>query len=485
VRAFIVLLIHIVFCNQVFAGDIKWEGNYRFEGLKVFTPGLNSSSNSKAYMLHHLTLKPQFHAFDGLTIHSRFDILNNPDNPNDQLGQTFGAGVNNNVGTATAPTPGNIGSGTNSTNSNTLSDQQGSGTLAINELYANWVHEFGVFTVGRAPMQFGLGMMFNGGFGLFDHWLENRDLVAYKMVLGNFSVMPVIAKSYEGMLDQEDDVNDYILQLNYANPETELEVGLIYQARRSTSNANSNDTPTVPIGNGSTLTGNYEVNSYNFFVSQWVEKVKIAFEVGFMSGATGLSKGGTEVKQDGFGGAVKLSWLPEGSHWGATLDLGYASGDDPNTEGTYEGYVFDQNYDVAFLLFNHPMGSADFFRTSYLRNTATASPATTSTPGNSFDTEAISNTIYASAALHYKWAEKFDLESRLTYAQLNTDPLNTGVDSNLGYELDFSLKYEAFKGFQWINRAGLFLPGAAFSGGTNNFPVSNAFGFETKAAISF
>lgn len=473
---FLSLLFFILFFSTtVIAGDIKWEGNYRFEALKVYNPGLADSGTNKAYILHHLTLRPQFNAYDGLTIHSRFDLLNNSRFPHDQMGQVFGAGLNSN------PTGGAASSAT----SNTAGDQQPSDPIRVNELYANWVQEFGVFTVGRAPMHFGLGMQFNGGFGLFDHWLENRDLIAYKIVMGNFSIMPVLAKSYEGDLDQEDDVNDYILQLNYENPETELEVGFIYQARRSTSDTNSNDTPTIPLGSGVIVQDNYEVDSYNVFVSQWVDQVKVAFEVGFMSGNTGVFANGAEVKQDAFGAAVEVDWQPEGSNWGLEVDLGYASGDDPSTPNSFEGYIFDQNYDVAFLLFNHPMGAADFFRTAYLRNTSTAA-LTLNSAGNSLDTEAISNTVYVSAGLHYKWAQnKYDLETRLTFAQLDKDPLQTGVDSNAGFELDLGLKYEPFKGFQWINRAGFFSPGAAFTGGTSSFSNSTAFGFETKAAISF
>lgn len=491
-KKLLLILTSILVTQPLLAGDIKWEGTYRFEGLKVFNPSMTNGGNDKAYMLHHMTLRPQFQAYDGLRIHGRFDLFNSNRYPNDQLGQTFGQGVNSTPGTVMGPnagsTPqnGGLGSQTNGTNSNTISDQQSAGLLAVNELYANWIHEFGVLTVGRAPMHFGLGMQFNGGFGVFDHWLENRDLVAYKIVMGNFSVMPVLAKTYEGFLDEEDDVNDFILQLNYGNPETELEVGLIYQARRSTSNANSNDTPAAPIGpTGTTLSDNYEVDSYNVFVSQWVEAVKVAFEVGFMSGNTGLAINGAEIKHDAFGGAVEISWMPESSNWGTTFDLGYASGDDPTTQNTYEGYVFDQNYDVAFLLFNHPMGAADFFRTAYMRNISNGAPSASFSAGNSFDTAAISNTIYASGAFHYKWYEKYHLESRLTYARLNQDPLNANVDSNAGFELDLSLKYEPFKGFQWINRAGIFVPGAAFEGGTNNLPLNNSFGFETKAAISF
>ena len=483
VRIVSFVIILIFFTPGVLAGDIQWKGNYRFEALKVFRPDLENSS--KAYILHHFTLRPKFTAYDGLTIHGRFDILNNSRFPNDQLGQSFGAGLNQTPTQRRAPGTGDLGSGTNVTNSNTFSDQLSSGLLAVNELYVNWDHEFGVITVGRAPMHFGLGMNFNGGFGMFDHWLENRDLIAYKMVMGHFHIMPVIAKTYEGKLSQEDDINDYIVQINYENPDTELEVGFIYQNRRSTSGENSNDSSPVVVGEGSTLSGNYEMNSYNAFVSQWVDQVKVAFEIGAMTGNMGLSKNGVEIEQDGFGAALKLWWMPKGSKWGGSFELGYASGDDPATEQVYEAYVFDQNYDVAFLLFNHPLGKRDFFRTSVLHNESTEGQPSPLSAQESFDSEAISNSIYTSAALHYKWNEKWSGEARFTYARLNNDPLNSNVNLNVGFELDLGLTYKPFKGFQWMNRAGLFTPGGAFEGGTLGLPSGNAFGFETRAAIYF
>lgn len=469
-KALLLILISFCFFQTALAGDIKWEGTYRFEALRVNNPGLDKSGN-KAYVLHHFVLRPQFQAYDGLTIHSRFDLFNNDRYPNDQMGQTFGSGFSSTPVT---------GPGTDVQDSNTIGDQQRSEMIRVNELYANWVHEFGVLTVGRAPIHFGLGINFNGGYGMFDHWLDNRDMIAYKVVMGNFSFMPVIAKSYEGNLNLEDDVNDYILQVNYGNPETDLEVGFIYQARRSTSGANSNDVP-INLVTGGTQTTNYEVDSYNVFVSQWVDEIKVAFELGFHSGNTGITNASNiEVAHDAFGGVLELEYAPESSSWGFNLDLGYASGDDPATDNKYEGYIFDRNYDVAMLLFNHPMGQADFFRTAYVRDTTQAA-------ANTFDSEAISNTIFASGGVHYKWGEgKYDLETRLTYAQLNKDPLNANVDSGAGFEVDLSLKYEPFKGFQWINRAGVFLPGAAFEGGAaNNYSTDSAFGLETKAAISF
>ncbi len=256
--------------------------------------------------------------------------------------------------------------------------------------------------------------------------------------------------------------------------------------RRSTSGKNSNDTSPIVVGvEDSPLSGRYKVDSYNAFISQWIDQVKLAFEIGVMTGNMGLFQNSFEIEQDGLGAAMKLWWTPEGSRWGTTFDLGYASGDNPATKQVYEAYIFDQNHDVAFLLFNHPMGTRDFFRTAQLRNVATEGEADTLSAQDSFDSEAISNTVYASGAVHYNWTEKLTLESRLTYAILNQDPLGTGVASNVGFELDLGFSYKLFKGFQWMNRTGIFAPGKSFQGGSANLPTKTAFGFETRAAISF
>ncbi len=68
-----------LFVTTTFAGDISWSGRYRFEGLSLNNPGLDSSKKEKAYMLHHMILQPKIVAADGVNIYGRFDILNSGD----------------------------------------------------------------------------------------------------------------------------------------------------------------------------------------------------------------------------------------------------------------------------------------------------------------------------------------------------------------------------------------------------------------------
>jgi len=462
------------------AGDFKWSGGYRFEGLTMANSEASSENGlTKSYMLHHLILKPEIVAYDGLVIRSRFDIMNNSQYPNSQLGQNIGS--SNGLGGATSTS-------TSGQNSAVLSKNQAVDSIGVTEAYAVWSQEFGALTVGRAPIHFGLGMMFNAGRGAFDHWLNNRDLVAVKIVSGNLFVMPVIAKVREGSLNQNDDVNDIIIHGQYQNPETDLTLGLFYQARRSGSGADSNDAP-LPVFGG-IQSGNYEVDFYNFFISQWVNRIKIGLEVGFADGNTGLSTGpgGPEIAHTGLGAAVKVEYLPEASPWSATLDLGYASGDDPATDANYEGYIFDRNFDIAFIMFNHMTGQYDMLRTNYINagNASSGTPGARPPASSTYDIEAISNALYTSVGATYKWAEKYSFSTQLTYGQLNKDPLNTDVDSSLGFEVDLTLGYQPIEGFQWITRAGLLSPGGAYRGGSaNGFATDMIYGLETKAAISF
>ena len=102
------------------------------------------------------------------------------------------------------------------------------------------------------------------------------------------------------------------------------------------------------------------------------------------------------------------------------------------------------------------------------------------------DIETISNVLYIAPHFSYKWSERWHTQLGLTYAQLSSDSLSTGVDKDVGFEVDVTLKYRPYEGVQWINRVGVFAPGGAFKGGVaNNFGTETVFGIETKAAITF
>lgn len=450
------------------AADMSWSGLYRVEGLKIENPGLDASKQNKAYMLHHLILQPKMVAADGVTIFGRFDLMNAAAYPDSQLGQVFGNG------------PGAGAGATNSRNSNVLSQNGQDETLNVTQLYAQWVHEFGSLVIGRAPLQFGLGMTHSAGNGMFDHWFDTRDMVGYKVITGNLFIMPILGKVNEGALGFEDDVNDYILQMQYENPETDLALGVMVEWRVATNSGTDTPTGATGIGGaGSTVTNSYKHQLSNVFVTQRAGDFKIGVEGGFQNGKTGVRGAGPEVDINGFGVAAEIGYKKPDSKWDWMLKAGVASGDDPGTANKYEGYVFDRNYDVAILMLNHPLGRYDALRTSLNRDTTVDASTTV-------DEEAVSNVFYVSPRFQHQWKERTSWGGALTYAALDTASIaGANVDSNLGFEVDLNVTYKPYERLTWITEAALLFPGDAWKGGTSNLENKFAYGVSTKAAISF
>lgn len=455
---------------QAHALSIDWSGGYRFEFTEVERTSLGDPKLRKSYILNHLHLSPKIIAADGVNIVARFDVLPNQEYPDSHLGQRFGRGPSTGV----------------DADSNVGTDHQGATNLQVSQLYLNVNQEYGALLVGRAPKQFGLGMTHNAGLGEFDHWYDTHDMVGYKFVIGNLSLMPTLARVYDADAAAGQQVDDVIWDVQYNNPETESEFGLYHQTR--TAGIGSNDLDGVYAG---TKTGGAKLQTVNVLFGRGFEAFKMKFEAGFASGKTGITDGtGNEIKVNGYGIATEMKFgRPENkAQW--SLRAGIASGDDPGTTD-YEGFHFNRNYDVAFLMFNHPVGRYDLFRTAEQRTpknctTPPCVPGTAAATDLAMDDEAISNVVYVSPKLSYSFSDKWVWNNSITFAQLQAQPLaNIEVDKNVGFEWDTGLVYQPSERVKWVNEFGFLFPGAAFEGGTNAFDKKFTYGFSSKAAISF
>jgi hypothetical protein len=478
-----VLLGTLFFISQLLLpkafADIEWSGVYRFEGNAIHNSEVDGKGRDLGYGLNHLVLRPKIVAGDGLTIQGQFHILNSAGYPNSQLGQVWGSGVN----TAGPQTADNSGP-----NSNAVSDNQRAETIEVSQLYLTLNQEFGQLLVGRAPLHFGLGMTHNAGRGLFDHWYDTRDMVGYKFIVGNLYFLPMIGKVNEGRLNRTDDMTDFMIQMQYENPESDIEMGVFYQMRKAGDQAS--DAPTPAAASGGVLGGVGALNDaemdmrlVNVYALKDTDRFRLGLEASFQSGETGVrTASGEKVTYDGFGVAAEFEYRPEASNWKYGLKAGTASGDDPTTDGKFEGFIFDRNYDVAFLMFNHPLGQADFLRTGLV--TGTVRDATTNAV-NSPDTEAISNVVYVSPTIKYAFSDRWSLDNTITTGFLGTNPIaGRSVAKDLGYEWDISVNFSPRKGVMWVNTAGLLFPGSTWKG-DGLYDSSFAYGFTTKAAISF
>lgn len=307
--------------------------------------------------------------------------------------------------------------------------------------------------------------------------------------------MPMIGRSSQGSLGYNQHSNDYLIQAQYENPETNLSMGVIYQMRMANGFANDAPVGRSPIGlpqgtdpngvlGGATTNlnnGDFNQQILNLFVLKDTERFRIGFEGSLMSGQSGVyDANGNSVAFSGLGLAFEGEWRPEDSKWRPGLKAGYASGDSPKSTDKFEGYAFNRNYDVAFLLFNYPMGQRDFMR-SYLFG---GGPGANS---DTFDTESISNTIYVAPYVSYQMSDSFSLGGVFATGWLNEIPLASATETSrkdLGYEFDLSLNYKHKGGFVWSNTIGALFPGGAFQG-DGPFETKVSYGFQSKAAVRF
>lgn len=454
------IVLSLLFANLAFSADLNWAGLYRLEGTLIRNPTLVGGNQVQTdYLVHHLVLRPQIIAADGITVRSRFDLFNNS-NKFSQAGQLFGSNFTSNGDTNTAAT-------------GTMNSE----TLQVNELYLTWVQGFGSFVAGRIPIHFGLGITHNAGNEVFDHWYSVKDIVGYKVIMGNFSVMPMVGKIREDNITLDDDVNEILLQGLYENSDSDLTLGILYQDRNAPRIGADLSLTTNPYYTVAGVSANdqFSVKDINFFVKKKVGVLGISFEAGYQSGSTGLKTAANEgVSVEGFAFMAELNYALADSNWAWNLKLGSVSGNDPNTT-KYEGYLVNRNYHVAMLLFNYSLGQGDILGTNSFKSLTNQTSA---------DAEYLSNALYFTPGFNWKWGEKWGMDGAFTYALLNkTQYSNQG--KNLGYELDLGIAYKPHEHLTWKTTFGILMPGDAFKGGANNYETSTVYGLTSKIAVSF
>jgi hypothetical protein len=455
------LALSLIFGSGAQALTLDWTGGYRFEWTEVDRPSLASPGQRKAYGLNYLYLSPQIIAADGVNIYSRFDVLNSTEYPNSQVGQIWGSNSNSTSSTAA------VGS-----------DNQGSTDLRVSQLYLTINQEYGALLVGRAPFEFGLGMSYSAGKGAFDHWYSTRDMMAYKIVVGDWFFMPILSRLRSTDFGQGGTISSTAFQLQYENKDSQTVLGVLHETMAGVKESLDYTNDQITAYGATAEGGNLKAQKTSVTFGRGFDSFGFKLEAGFLTGETGLINGAQNVNLNGYGIASEF-YVPRGEgKWDWTVKLGLATGKDP-ASNDFGAFAFNRNYDVAMLMFNHRLGQRDFFNTDVVKDTSKS-------VGNSADDESISNAIYFAPSAKYSWSDRLDIRNTLVYGQLMNVQKNS-VDSSkdLGLEWDIDVIYRPSERVQWVNQVGLLFPGAAFKNGNDDLENAFNYGFATKAAISF
>jgi hypothetical protein len=367
----------------------------------------------------------------------------------------------------------------------------GNATISANTFYAEVATDFGTLVVGRLPLNWGLGVIWNHSTDGFDRMPSTGDGFRLETKLGAFKFAPAVYKyragtnyggsgTVAGTNAGNSTATDYSLALTYNNDDEQMDLGLLFLRRLAGMQAAVTD----PFSLTGTNTG-YAFNVWDFYATKKTGIFTISAEVPIVTGLVGSKTYSTVA------GAMKVD-TQLNDQWKIKLNGGLAGGQDSLGAGAsaakltafsfHPDYrpgllMFNYNYrnlsDGSLSPFNNPVTNAQFVALGFDYNSnkwtygfnwvyATASKSADGTAGGSY---------YNTWDGHYK--------SNNAGATAQEKGLGTEFDWNIGYDWDESLKFGL--------NMGLYFPGKfyEFSNSATLNETKTVFGMGMNLLVKF
>ncbi len=427
---------------------MNFTGSFRAEGNLLDRPTLLSNGVSKKYLSGRALLAPNLVIDDHFSVKSQWSLLTSP---------TFTPNATTGLGTG----QGGYIFGDNATNG-----------LVLNRVWLEWTSDFGVFRLGRMPVAWGYGLLWDAGNRVWDDYQTTQDRLEYRLHLGN--VVGALAYSKMHKVTLLGDANDqefYTIFLQYNNPELDVEGGILFekQARSSGQQADLNGTagpysPTLtnvphPLSN----------NVVDVYLKKKISYFTFGGEVGWLTGDATDFNGDGKLDSLNAVGAV-LSSTFEYHSLKAFIELLYASGDSNTKGGHLNGFVLlHRNRRPGIIIGRQLLGTALTGETA-----GQGSMVVYGQPASTF-----SGTIYGRPGVRFDWSRNIASGIELIIARKAS--VGAGEAANLGVELDVGTDYAVYKNFD----LGITI-GYLFSGAGLNVPnPKGVFGLQMTAALKF
>ncbi|MBS1985715.1 MAG: hypothetical protein JST16_16265 [Bdellovibrionales bacterium] len=380
-------------------------GTNLFNNLDVVPNSAPGTGHTSAYVEHKFTLRPDVVIDDRFTLRTEFVLA--PLGADNDLPVQFGTALGN------------------------------GGTAYMTKAYLEWASDWGLFTVGRMSKNWGLGLLYSGGTDVFDDYATLRDRAAFRALLGNLGVQVAYEKVAEGKMNNEsDDAESYEISVDYTNPETLVDVGLLY-----TRNVNS---------------VNKTKNSHDVSVfsrKRW-DKLQLGGEF--------VNVNASDTNR--YGALVQFDYMPSAWNWG--IDLAFASGSSKTP------FTFNPNYRPFLIMFNQSVGNmpADEVRGGSGGHSALGSPV-----GYGDGNGAVLMKLNGQYTFEGK---KLTLGGDLGFASLARQGTNAG--KMLGVETDLHLAQQWYDNFKVVYALGMLFPSSGFASST-----SVTWGVQLRGALTF
>ncbi len=403
------------------ATELTWEGYYRgrariFDSLSL--SDTNSNAEGTSNMLdHRFLLRPSFLISEHAAVRTEIDffrLVNWGTEP-----ATYSDAVTG----ETIPIANADGITTT-----------GSGLQAF-RAWGEGYTPIGRFSLGRMPMQWGAGILWNDGNAPDAEYGDTADRFQFSTRIGPVFALAAFDVQYEGLLNAPDDMQAITLALGYRS-ET-AGVGLLNNYRYR---------PEKPY--------NWQAYTGDVWAYAELGPVRAELEGIGVFGGGNLETGANDVQVMAFGGMINGRYTLD--KFSIEAEFGAASGDEDPTDSAIRTFQFDRDHNLSLMMFEEPMP------------TLAAAIANDANDGRNYEAvltgDGISNAIYFRPAVHYGVLD--DLDASLAWL-VATEAQGAGEhessEGGYGNEFDLTLKYTPYPHLAVTGTAGVFLPGPYYS----------------------
>ncbi len=385
--------------------------------------------------------------------------------------------------------------------------QKQSMAITAQRFWANFITDFGTIEVGRAPIHWGLGAIWNSGDKLFDHYQSTTDTIRLVSKFGNFWLTPFYSKVATGTnvggatdatgatAQGNDDVTDFGLQAKYDNSEEDFEFGLLWNHRSGSFAQRSVQFNSLGAGGSNLGSERISYNIYDFYAKKVLGRYTFGGELPLFTGRLGAMDGVKEFEYHTFAIMVEGNYTSD--LWDVGMKAGHVPGqpngnpDAGQTPGaaaisagdtTYRAVYLNKDYGLGLIMFKYNIyGMAN-------NNPDTVAPGSVQSP---YDAPIVNaNYLALSPALKLdKWTMKwtavlgyadhtaqkgknfYNYQKRRWYNAI--DQKESDQSSFLGKEIDYSLSFKWDENFIATWDAGIWFPGSYYE--FTNHPYQKLF----------
>lgn len=216
--------------------------------------------------------------------------------------------------------------------------------LHLSQIYAKYYANTATYVIGRQPLHWGLGAIFNNGEGVDSRFSSIEDGITAHLNIGNFRLSPYYMKANGSNLDGQGDLRHIGIKALYQNNDQGLSLGLLYSKRR-------NKSTTMLLEDQEGGIGPSEVRIIDLYFQKDIERFTVEAEFPVLTGSLGSS-------ENTYSARALLAKASYELHptWNLGLGFGYISGEDGQNDNELKALYLHPNYQVANLMFRYNLG---------------------------------------------------------------------------------------------------------------------------------